>query len=269
MAQTGEPKCTLNGFLNNYVTCFERLSDAVEESTAYDPPPPEVGEALRRGERPKAYYTDSPRARALRRFDSEGPPSLESWFIPSLEEARRKGAMVPIADFLIACRRAMARLREVATDAKNSHDKEFLGARDAVLETLRELESVCPLVEERDVPETVSQEAPPQERQGAHPGELTVGLPESAQKAWSSYGRAIAAQPDLAGETDQAVFDWIVENDKDSTYTIHDFANWSRYLRAARRALKQSKYQPRAGRSGRSIAGAEELRPDHDDRDDE
>jgi hypothetical protein len=254
MGSSQEPgRCTLNGYLNNYVVCLEMLEDAVRTSAKHDPPPPEVEAEIAKG-KTTVYYTESPRDRALKAYRELGPVALQSWFTPSLFEARAAQAVAPIAEGLLRCRRAIDALEVAVERVPGIYDRSYVAARDIALAAFYELEALRPLVLPED-----HQDDQPVEPADPHPGKLTMGITPSQWKAWESQQRAIEANPDLASAKDQEIFDWIVENDPESGYKKEHFDNWSRYLRAARRVLNRSKYSRGKPSGGRSIVRRDEL----------
>jgi hypothetical protein len=83
-------------------------------------------------------------------------------------------------------------------------------------------------------------------------------LPPSRKKAYGQYLWAMKQHGALKGATDRQVYDWLEEN-IESDEKLPTFANWSRYLRDARRANDANKHKSRVGRSGRSIVRPDEI----------
>ena len=240
-------RCTLNGFLNNYVECFERLDAAVRETRESDPAPDWALQKLREG-KSVGYHTDTARDRALRQYDQDARSALESWYVPSLNEARDKNVLPAIAPVLLEARRAIDGLRERVWSADGASASQYIDARDAALSAFHDLEALRPLILQAEGKEHL-----PVEGLQGHPGELTTGLAPGPREAWASFERAVKAERTLAESTDKAVYKWIVQNDVDSGYAEGGFETWDRYLRTARTQLGQSKYARRSGRTGRSI----------------
>lgn len=243
-------RCTLNGFMNNFVECLERLSVAVQCSSDADPPSPESVARIQAGEKSVAYWPSSPRMRALEQFDEQAMPALESWYAPSLTEARNKDALAAVAPVLREALASIKRMRHAAAQAKPQHDATLLAARDAAHSAFAEMEAVRSLVLEEG-----TQEQPVSEVFGEHRGQVTTGLAPASRAAWDSYQWALSKRPDLHDATDKEAFEYIVQHYPDRTYADAEYWNWSRYLRIARKAHGEQMNSSRAGRRGRSIMG--------------
>ncbi|MGD9690829.1 MAG: hypothetical protein AB7K52_14225 [Phycisphaerales bacterium] len=138
--------CTLNGYINNYVICMQQLERVRDQSRTDDPPPPEVMERYRKGDLNFGYYPSSPRDRAWQEFNEKSWPVLATWYTPSLLEARRVGALAPIAAALLECQRAIAELRQAAYDAKDRYDPKFWDTWHRANDAILELDALRPLV---------------------------------------------------------------------------------------------------------------------------
>ena len=76
-------------------------------------------------------------------------------------------------------------------------------------------------------------------------------------KAWSQHKEAVGKNTELA--TDRQAYDWFVDEIADDAGELPSFANWSRYLRAARKAMNQSKNGPRIGNETRSVVSVKRI----------
>ncbi len=235
-------RCTLNGYLNNYSSVVWAHVDAASESNVDSPPPPFVIERLKRGET-VVYNPVSDRDRALEQIRLEALPALESWYVPSLQEAARAGVLAAIAPPLRDARAAMLRLKQVTPDVKDGRDRTFLAARDAAFDAFAELDQLRHLVVAERARTGLTDESDP----------APNGFTPAVRDAYLSYRAALDAKPDLGSATDAAVFAWIVENYQDRRYRREELKNWARQLREARRLRGESKYTRRTPSGGRSI----------------
>jgi hypothetical protein len=84
-------------------------------------------------------------------------------------------------------------------------------------------------------------------------------MPKAVRLAWLSAQRAISVEPSLGDKTDGEVYEWISVHAEDDYELPDNPETWRRYLREARRFLKQQKNQRRAGRTGKSILSRDET----------
>ena len=111
--------------------------------------------------------------------------------------------------------------------------------------------------------EATSEPPKPVERQaetlaggkGAGDGQLQVKPCEG--KAWSQFQEAVGKNSELT--TDRQAYDWFTDEMADDAGELPSFANWSRYLRAARKAMNQGKNGPRIGNETRSVVSVERI----------
>jgi hypothetical protein len=88
-------------------------------------------------------------------------------------------------------------------------------------------------------------------------GDSAGKLPPSRLKVLNQYRDALSKCPALNEAIDQDVYDWLKEHSDDDP--LPSFANWSRYLREARKATGTNKNTPRSGRTGRSVVRSDEI----------
>lgn len=79
-------------------------------------------------------------------------------------------------------------------------------------------------------------------------------------KAWSQFQEAVGKNSELT--TDRQTYDWFVDEIADDAGELPSFANWSRYVRAARKAMNQGKNGPRMGNETRSVVSAKRIEAD-------
>jgi hypothetical protein len=76
-------------------------------------------------------------------------------------------------------------------------------------------------------------------------------------KAWSQFRRAMEASPELT--TDQAAYDWFIENLADEGERLPTFATWVKYVRLARAVAGEQKNKPGVGHETRSVISSKRL----------
>jgi len=123
------------------------------------------------------------------------------------------------------------------------------------------------LIAAADVPkqeaEATSERPKPVERQaetlarGEGAGGGQPQLKPCEGKAWSQFQEAVGKNSELT--TDRQAYDWFTDEIADDAGELPSFANWSRYLRAARKAMNQGKNGPRIGNETRSVVSAKRI----------
>lgn len=82
----------------------------------------------------------------------------------------------------------------------------------------------------------------------------------SAARVAAQYRRAVEAKPELAEDTDKAVYQWLKENlDEEVDEKLHRFDTWVRYLREWREATGTQKNSKRTPGPSRSVVHKSDL----------
>jgi hypothetical protein len=100
--------------------------------------------------------------------------------------------------------------------------------------------------------------ADPDKGRGKPLEESVCRLAPSRRKAYQQYQWAVSCNAALDGAPDRDVYDWLKEK-LETDAELPSLANWTRYLRTARKADGTSKHNSRAGRTGRSVVNQNEI----------
>ena len=160
-------------------------------------------------------------------------------------------ALIPEVNVAFVCSVAIA-AQGLSEDLNptDTDGRQWVGNLVAAAETLARAEANI------EPPKPVEPQAKTRES-GAGAGDGQLQLKPCEGKAWSQYQKAFGQNAELT--TDRQAYDWFVDEIADDAGELPSFASWSRYLRAARKAMDQGKNGPRIGNETRSVVSVERI----------